>query len=417
MDVKRPGTRKRHYRRIALAGVAGLAFLLLAGFAFSLAQRPPGVDGDLVWTGQVTRGEFAHEITAAGTLISPDIRSVTNQSAGVVERVNFLPGESVEPDDVVVELSSPQLIEELNDARSSLASADAEERLRQIEVEDSLFDLETAVADAQAAYDTAQIEAEAEQLLYDNGASSDIDLQRRQSAAEQRFRQLEKAQDQLDRYPETSAARNASAEAKLEQQRRKVAQLEKKVRDLEVRAGLSGDILEIDIEPGQRVSEGHDIARVVDQSLLIARVKVSERDAALVHPGQSVRLEMGREAVKGVVTRIEPTVQDRLVTVDVDLVEEPRTRLRANLTVTARIEIDRALETLVLERPAGLRDDHETIDLFRLAASGQRAERVAVELGRISTRQVEILRGLESGDRVILADMSEWLEEPIVRIR
>jgi multidrug efflux pump subunit AcrA (membrane-fusion protein) len=65
----------------------------------------------------------------------------------------------------------------------------------------------------------------------------------------------------------------------------------------------------------------------------------------------------------------------------------------------------------------GLRADNETLELFRLVGDGARAERVTVEIGRASTRQVEIVRGLEVGDRVILADMSDWLEEAVVRIR
>jgi multidrug efflux pump subunit AcrA (membrane-fusion protein) len=389
----------------------------LAGFAWSLAQRPPGVDGETVWSGVVTKGEFAHEITAAGKLISPDIRSVTNRSAGVVERVFFLAGESVKPHDIVVELSSPQLLEELNDAQSQLASAEAEELLRQIEAEDQLFNLQAAAADAEAAFTTAQIEAEAEKLLHAAEASSDIELQRKQSSAEQQGRRYEAARAQLERYPETRAARDESAQAKLDQQRRKVERLQEKVSDLQVRAGIGGDILEISVEEGERVAEGADIARVVDQSELIARVQVSERDAAMVQPGQPVRLEMGRELVKGIVTRIEPTVQDRLVTLDVELVDPPKNRLRANTSVTARIEIDRVPETLVLDRPAGLRDDQQTIDLFRLDAKGQEAQRVNVEVGRISARQVEIVRGLEPGDRIVLADMTEWLDEPVVRIR
>jgi HlyD family secretion protein len=417
MDIQRPGTRKRHYRRIAFIGVAAIGFLLLAGFAWTLAQRPPGVDSEVVWSGDVTRGEFVHEVTAAGKLVSPDIRSVTNRSAGVVERVFFLAGEAVKPHDIVVELSSPQLLEELNDAKSQLAAAEAEELLRRIEAEDTLFDLRAAAADAEAAYTTAQIEAEAEALLHAAEASSDIELQRKRAAAEQQGRRYEAARAQLERYPETRAARDESAQAKLDQQRRKVERLEEKVSELKVNAGIAGDILEISVEEGERVSEGADIARVVDQSELIARVQVSERDAALVAPGQAVRLEMGRETVKGIVTRVEPTVQDRLVTLDVELVDPPRNRLRANLSVTARIEIDRVPETLVLERPAGLRDDQQTIDLFRLDDKSQRAQRVAVEVGRKSARQVEIVRGLEAGDRIILADMSEWLDESVIRIR
>jgi multidrug efflux pump subunit AcrA (membrane-fusion protein) len=133
--------------------------------------------------------------------------------------------------------------------------------------------------------------------------------------------------------------------------------------------------------------------------------------------GQAARLELGRENLEGHVTRVEPAVKDRLVTVDIALESAGRTGLRPDLSVTARIEIDRAAETLVLDRPAALRDDQKEVNLFRLDGAGTRARRVKVEVRRISARQVEIASGLAAGDRVILADMTEWLDEPEIRIR
>jgi multidrug efflux pump subunit AcrA (membrane-fusion protein) len=126
---------------------------------------------------------------------------------------------------------------------------------------------------------------------------------------------------------------------------------------------------------------------------------------------------MGRDTTEGVVQRIDPAVQERLVTVDVELTGEPTRQLRPDLTVTARIVIDRVPETLVLGRPPTVRDDTETAELFRLDRDGNRASRVTVQIGRISARTVEILDGLEAGDQVILSDMTDWIEEPEVRIR
>lgn len=417
MDIQRPATNRRRNRQILVVAAVGAGFVFLTLVAWSVARRPPGIDSDLIFTGDVRQGEFVHEVTAAGSLYAPEIRSVTNQSEGVVEAVHVLAGHTVGPDDILMVLSSPNLQQELADAQAELEGAEADEFLRRAEAEDELLTLQSALADATSSYETAQLEADAEELLYGEGASSDLALARMRNAAAQARRRMEIAQAQVDRYPEMREARNAAAEAKLEQQRRKVRRLEERVQDLEVRAGFAGVVQEVAVEEGERLSQGTEVARVVNPDLLIARVRVSERDAALVEVGQNVRLEMGRESIAGKVTRIDPAVTDRLVTVDVDLVGEPTRQLRPDLTVTARIEIDRVPETRVLDRPPGLRDDQSRVELFRLTDSGSRAERVSVEIGRISAREVEILDGLVAGDRVILADMSDWLEESVIRIR
>jgi RND family efflux transporter MFP subunit len=228
---------------------------------------------------------------------------------------------------------------------------------------------------------------------------------------------MEIAQAKVDRYPMKRDAEDAQAQAKLDQSRRKLQRLQERVRDLEVRAGFAGVVQEVSVEEGQRLSNGTEVARVVNPDNLIARISVSERDAPLVELGQPVRLEMGRESITGEIMRIDPAVKDRLVTVDVALVGEPTRQLRPDLTVTGRIQIERVADTLVVGKPPQLRDDQERVELFRLDDEGKRAERVSVEIGRVSAREVEILSGLDAGDQIILADMTEWLEEPVVRIR
>lgn len=417
MDIQRTDTRRRRYRRIAALASAGIVLALLAGAAVSLVRRPPGIDGSAIWSGRVARGEFVHEVTGVGTLHAPEVRAVTNRSEGVVERVRVLAGQIVEPDDVLAELSSPSLLQELAKAKSELATAEIEEALRKAEAEDSYLDLLVALAAAEADYTTARIETEIQQRLVQQGATSALEAQRALVRAEQLKKNLEAVQAQVARYPETSAARDAAAAARLEQMRRDVARLEEQVDDLNVRAGLAGVVQEMKVEEGQRLVMGSEVARIVNPRILIARVRVSERDAAFVEPGQPTRLEMGRLTVNGKVTRVEPTVRDRLVTVDIALVDASTPGLRPDLSVTARIEIDRAPDTLILDRPAGLRDDARSAELFVLDGGGGRARRVDVALGRISPRQIEIKNGLDVGDRVVLADMSEWLEEREVRIR
>src|SRR5690606_42150976 len=112
-------------------------------------------------------------------------------------------------------------------------------------------------------------------------------------------------------------AQGAARRSKVSQLRDKVARLETRVTDLAVRAGMHGVVQEVDAKEGERLSAGHAVARIVNPDRLIARIGVSERDAALVENGLPVRLELGRDVVAGHVTRIDPTVRDRLVTVDV----------------------------------------------------------------------------------------------------
>ena len=62
-------------------------------------------------------------------------------------------------------------------------------------------------------------------------------------------------------------------------------------------------------------------------------------------------------------------------------------------------------------------DANSTVGLFRVADGGKEAARVRVELGRASVNAIEIRKGLDAGDTVILSDMSAWDSYDRVRLQ
>lgn len=417
MDIQRKGNRSRQLLRLAYPAVGLGVLAVLVVIAWGLQSRPPAIGSDRIWTGTVSQGELLREVTAAGSLVAPELRAVTNRNEGVIERILVLPGEPVTPDTVLMRMSSPALEDDLASLRWDLAQAEAEEALRAVETENRYLDLVAQVAAAESEYLSITLELEAQEALGERQVFSAIEVERTRLRAEQLGRRFESEQARLARYPENRAAEEQAANARLSRLREQVQRLEARVVDLDVTAGVAGVVQEINVEEGERLSTGQAVARVVNTEHLIARVRVAERDSANIMIGMPVRLELGQRIEAGEVIRIDPTARERTVSVDVALSADRPEGLRPDLSVTARIELERVPDTLVLDRPAGLRGEFEQVSLFRLNGAGDRAERQSVEVGRASNRQVEILTGLSAGDRVILADLSEWADEPILRIR
>ena len=95
------------------------------------------------------------------------------------------------------------------------------------------------------------------------------------------------------------------------------------------------------------------------------------------------------------------------VSVHVRLVGQLPRGARSELSVEGTIETARIDDVLHLERPAFSQADR-ALALFRLDSGGGSATRVSVRLGRVSAQSVEVLEGLDAGDRVIVSDMSRW---------
>jgi HlyD family secretion protein len=120
--------------------------------------------------------------------------------------------------------------------------------------------------------------------------------------------------------------------------------------------------------------------------------------------------------VRGRVARVDPAVQNGTVTVDVTLEGALPRAARPDLTVDGTIELERLADVLSMGRPASGASE-TTVRLFRLSPDGHSAVRVPVKLGRSSFNAVEVLEGLQAGDRIILSEMSRWENVDRVRLR
>jgi HlyD family secretion protein len=185
---------------------------------------------------------------------------------------------------------------------------------------------------------------------------------------------------------------------------------------LHVRAGIQGVLQVVPVEVGQHVTPGTNLARVADPKHLKAEIKIAETQAKDVVIGQKASVDTRNGIVKGQVSRIDPSVQNGTVTVDVQISDSLPQGARPDLSVDGTIEIENLKDVLFVGRPVHGQSD-STIGLFKLVDDGSDAVRVNVKLGKTSVNTVEIRQGLKSGDKVILSDMSAWDAFDRIRLR
>ena len=115
------------------------------------------------------------------------------------------------------------------------------------------------------------------------------------------------------------------------------------------------------------------------------------------------------------VSRIDPSVQNGTVTVDVHLTSEMPKGARSDLSVDGTIQLEKLDNVLYVGRPVH-GQENSTIGLFKYDETGQYANRVQVRLGKSSVNTIEILDGLKEGDKVILSDTSQFDNADRIRI-
>ena len=416
MDVTREPPRGRRLRRQLHAGIAAAVGV---GLWLALAGRPPApyaVERDGVWIGEVRRGEFVRQVRGHGRLVPESVHWISAASEGRVARVLEQPGSTVAADTVLVELLNPELEAALEEARWELEKADAARRAAAIRLESELLDQELVIDGAQADENTTALELQAEESLAQQGLTSQVRLRIARARTAQAAFRLATERKRLALKSRAVEAELTAVRATCEQLRAAHTRRRRRVRSLRVRAGVAGVLQQLDVELGQRVTPEMLLAKVADPTRLRAELRVEQTQATHVALGQRVTVDTRNGVVAGRVARIDPVVQGGSVAVEVVLLGRLPSGVRPDLSVDGTIEIEREQDVLFVDRPV-LAGENQRTALFRLSTDRSYARRVPVRLGRSSVSVIEVLDGLQAGDRVVLSDSSAWAEHERIRIQ
>ena len=395
------------------------AVLLIGGVTFGLSRLRPAatsVDRATVWSDDVKRGPMVLEVRGIGTLIPVNIVWIPAQTEAQVDKIVLRPGAIVKPDSIILELNNITLKKDALDAEFQLKAAEADYANLQVQVNSDLLNQKAAEAAVRSEYEQAKIQYEVDEKLYSEGIGSIVTA--RLSKVKQDQLAI-RAQLEGDRTKNTADAAQSKLQAQAShvQQQRALYELRKAELDaLHVRAGISGVLQLVPVEEGQHVTPGFNLARVADPTKLKAEIKVAETQAKDVVIGLKATVDTRNGIVNGHVFRIDPSVQNGTVTVDVAMDETLPPGARPDLSVDGTIEIENLKDVLFVGRPVH-GAPQSTISLFKLTPDGSEASRVNVKIGRSSVNTVEIKDGLQVGDRVILSDMSQWDNNDRIRLK
>jgi HlyD family secretion protein len=256
-------------------------------------------------------------------------------------------------------------------------------------------------------YQQAQLQTETEEALAKEGLIPALTLKLSRVKTAELANRYKIEQRRVEVNTRSAQAQIASQQARLQQLRALLALKRSQAQALHVRAGTAGVIQQMQVEIGQQVTPGTNLARVANPSSLKAELRIPETQAKDIQLGQAANIDTRNGIIPGRVMRIDPAVQQGTVTVDVSLDGGLPQGARPDLSVDGTIELERLNDVIYIARPA-FGQGQSVVTLFKVEAGGASAVRVQVRLGRTSVNTVEVLEGLNVGDQVILSDTSQW---------
>lgn len=408
MDIARPDAKKKKKIRRIIYIAAAVVLIPLVTYALSkLKPAAPTVDSATVWTDTVKRGPMLREVRGLGTLVPETIRLIPAATDGQVVQRNLLPGTPLKADTVILEMNNPELQQTALDAEYQMKGAEANLEQTKALLQNQLMDKRTQAASVSSAYHTAVLDKDTNEQLAANGLVSDLIYKKSQVVAEELAKQDELAQKEVETFSNSIASQVAVQQASLDQKRAMYNLKKSQLDQLKIRPGIDGVLQELDVEVGQKVLQGTVLARVAQPTHLKAALKIAETQAKDITIGQKASVDTHNGVIAGHVMRIDPAVVNGTVTVDVALDGELPQGARPDLSVEGTIELERLSDVLYVGRPVH-GEANSTVGLFKVIDDGGSAVRAQVQLGRTSVNTVEIVKGLQIGDKVILSDMSAW---------
>jgi HlyD family secretion protein len=390
--------------------------LLAAGVAIAnIDFSTPRIDRNKITIDTVQHGTMDIKVSANGQLLPKNIEYIASQVSGRVAERYVKSGDQVHAGQPIMDLTNPQLVARAEEAYSAWEGAVAEMKASRSNLKTHLLDQEAAVVQAQFNLEKAQLQLAADSKLMPDHIIAKIDYDQTQL----NVAQLQKTRD-IERERLQTARDNVDVELAVKQSHvnelsRALERAKNDASSLKITAGINGIVQAIGVDVGQELEPGTPVGRIAQPEPLYAELKVPAREANGVAVGQHVLIDTHNGTVEGVLTRLDPAVTDGTVIVDADLSGPRPAGVRPQLPIEGVIYLSRLSNALYVGKPAYVKNDSDNA-VYKLDGDGHYATRVMIKVGKASLNYVEIIGGLQAGDRIITSEPGAWQSKDRVLI-
>ncbi len=369
----------------------------------------------------VATGSMVRKIQTSGSVYIPLQVTVTapdTGDGGYVQELLVREGDRVEQNQVLAVLSVPSLEEQLRDllVEHEDALRSYEQYVQQNRFSEARAERELARMDMEI--EEAKEEVSKQQQLAAINAARQSDYNRAVKSLESLIVSYEEKHIQLEETKIINRLNEESRLSSLDRYAKSISRIESSIEAAVIRSPISGEILSMENRltvPGSTISKNQNLFTVADRTSAIVELELPEQHAGLLNPGQTVSLSVGGKPLYGTIDtigRVAVMAGDGLTaTVKVTVIPQEGSDLIPGSTAVSEIVIGSLDNILLLPRGPYLTTGGQR---FVYIIEGDRAIKTAVTFGELQTDQVQVLRGLSEGDRVIISGYQNYIEHTTI---
>ncbi|WP_146907919.1 efflux RND transporter periplasmic adaptor subunit [Arenimonas daejeonensis] len=386
-------------RPLKLVAAAVLAVLVLGWLLWSWAGSSRAVSGERLRFAEVSRGTLVRDAAVNGRVVAAVSPTLYAPAGGTVTlKINA--GDTVAKGDVMAVLDSPELQNELQRERATLTQLEAEVSRQRILAQKASLLARRDADDAEVVRTAALRDLQRAERGFELGAIAEVEYLRAKDAMASAEIRAKHAGSAAGLETQDVALALKTQQQLLERQRLLTANLERRVDELNVRAPVDGIIGTLNVADRAVVVANTALMTVVDLSRLEVELAMPESYAEDLGLGMSAEVRVGAVTATGKISAISPEVVNNQVLARVRFDGDQPAGLRQNQRASARVLFEEKPDVLMLARGPFIEDQGGR---YAYVMDGDIAVRRPITLGATSVSAVEIVEGLQPGERVVIA--------------
>jgi len=400
--------RGKRRRNLIGGGVLGVVLLLVWTAAPAVKRwtsSSVSVPLDRLRIAEVILDDLVRDVSVQGRVVAAIKPTLYAPAPGTID-LRVTAGSIVEQGQVLAEINSPELANELKQAEATLEQLAMELERQRIESRQLALEKRKAADLAEVALVAARREMRRAKEGNERGVIPRIDFEKAKDELKKAELAHVHAEADAELFGERLSFEIKASQMVHNRQQLRVDELNRRVAQLEIRSPVSGIVGDLLVEQRAVISRDTPVMAVVDLSKFEIDAQIPESYADDLAIGMQAEIIIGGQAYAGQLVSVSPEVVSNQVASRVRFSDEMPANIRQNQRLTTRILLEERSSVLTLQRGPFLESGGGRIAY--VLRDDDIAERRHIEVGGRSLSAVEIVAGLQAGDQVIISSIEQF---------
>jgi len=354
----------------------------------------------------VDQGEFIRDVSLQGNIIAANSPKLYAPALGTVTLLSN-PGQLVQKGDIVAVVSSPSLTNRLQQERSTLESLQIELERQKISTKQARIENRQQIQLEKVVLDAALREKRRAEKSVKIQALSQLDYEKALDDLKSSQLKYDFAIEQDELEQENLSFELKTKESELNQYQLLVENTERLVKELNILAPVSGIVGSWSIEQKSAVELNQALLTIVDLSAFQVEIDIPESYADAIGIGMPVKVSYNSKEYEASIVSVSPEVTNNIIKGRVAFLQKPPPGIKQNQRVTSRVILEQKDNVLYLPRGSFVQH-HAGLKAF--VVDKDIATLTEIRLGARSIKKIEVLSGIELGQKVIISN-TDFVED------